>query len=74
MLRRRIDELGRIVVPQSMRQALGLVPGTEIDFILEGKHVLIRASQTACKVCGSINDVDEEICVCKKCVEMIKAR
>ena len=74
MLRRRIDELGRIVVPQSMRQALGLVPGTEIDFVLEGKHVLIRAAHTACKVCGSITDVDEGICVCQKCIQMIKVR
>ena len=32
----RITSKGQVTIPQAVRKALGLLPNTEVDFILEG--------------------------------------
>lgn len=39
---RRIDDLGRIVIPAEMRRTLGVTEGDELEILLEGDHVAIR--------------------------------
>lgn len=39
---RRIDDLGRIVIPAEMRHVLGVKEGDQLEITLEGDHVAIR--------------------------------
>lgn len=39
---RKIDDLGRIVVPAEMRRTLGVNVGDELEILLEGDHIAIR--------------------------------
>jgi len=39
---RKIDDLGRIVVPAEMRRVLGIKEGDELEISLDGSHVEIR--------------------------------
>ncbi|MDR3240209.1 MAG: AbrB/MazE/SpoVT family DNA-binding domain-containing protein [Clostridiales bacterium] len=39
---RRVDNLGRIVPPKELRQALGLNEGKEVEFISTGCELIIR--------------------------------
>lgn len=39
---RRIDDLGRVVIPAEMRRTLGINEGDELEISLEGDHVEIR--------------------------------
>ncbi len=39
---RKIDDLGRIVVPAEMRRVLGIREGDELEIVLDGDHVEIR--------------------------------
>ena len=39
---RKIDDLGRIVIPAEMRRVLGILEGDELEIVLEGDHVEIR--------------------------------
>lgn len=39
---RRIDDLGRIVIPAEMRHVLGVREGDQLEITLEGDHVAIR--------------------------------
>lgn len=39
---RKIDDLGRIVIPAEMRRVLGVREGDELEITLEGDHVEIR--------------------------------
>jgi len=39
---RKIDDLGRIVVPAEMRRVLGIREGDELEISLDGDHVEIR--------------------------------
>ncbi len=39
---RKIDDLGRIVIPAEMRRVLGIKEGDELEITLDGNHVEIR--------------------------------
>ena len=39
---RKIDDLGRIVIPAEMRRVLGVEQGDELEISLEGETVMIR--------------------------------
>ena len=71
-LLRRIDELGRIVLPLEVRAELGWGQRTPLEITLqEDKSVVIRAREPICALCGS---GDELIAVdmrrvCKCCLE-----
>jgi AbrB family looped-hinge helix DNA binding protein len=39
---RKIDDLGRVVIPAEMRRSLGVAEGDELEIHLEGDHIAIR--------------------------------
>ncbi len=39
---RKIDDLGRVVIPAEMRRSLGVAEGDELEILLEGDHIAIR--------------------------------
>ena len=39
---RKIDDLGRVVIPAEMRRTLGVSEGDELEIVLEGDHIAIR--------------------------------
>lgn len=39
---RKIDDLGRVVIPAEMRRVLGIEEGDMLEITLEGDHVAIR--------------------------------
>ncbi len=39
---RKIDDLGRIVIPAEMRHVLGVREGDQLEITLEGDHIAIR--------------------------------
>lgn len=49
---RRIDALGRIVIPKEMRKALYLEEGDPVDISSENDAIVVRKSGTVCVFCG----------------------
>ena len=45
-----IDRAGRIVVPKSLRDALGLTPGTHLQMDLVGSHIEISSQASEAKI------------------------
>ena len=45
---RKIDELGRVVIPKEMREAHGFERETPVEIISEENHVIIRRSTNLC--------------------------
>ncbi len=41
----RVGSKGQVVIPKDLRDQLGLHPGTEVDFALDGERVVIAARQ-----------------------------
>lgn len=38
----RVTEKGQVTIPQPIRNALGIVPGSEVEFVLEGQHARLQ--------------------------------
>ena len=54
---RRIDHLGRIVVPAEYRKAFGIADGDLIDMTVEGDAIVLRRLLAACLFCASVADL-----------------
>lgn len=45
----RITSKGQVTIPREVRERFGLLPHTEIEFLVEGNTVTIRKSKTSSK-------------------------
>ena len=68
---KKIDELGRIVIPKDIRKALGVNNLEYIEFYLDGDRVVIKKSGNCCCFCGSDTDLTEfrEKFICGRCLD-----
>ena len=71
---RPIDELGRIVIPKTLRKKMGLTDGVMVEIFVEGERIILTKATSVCAICGK----DEELvefgggCICRECIEKIK--
>lgn len=72
--RRNIDKMGRLVIPNDLRRAVGLETGDEVSFEVSGTGILIIPVTGHCSFCGSKHDL-VSFCdkyVCKSCIKELK--
>lgn len=50
---RRIDDLGRVVIPKELRRTLGVAEGDPLEIFVEGDKVILRKYQPGCYFCDS---------------------
>ncbi|RPK29958.1 AbrB/MazE/SpoVT family DNA-binding domain-containing protein [Paenibacillus xylanexedens] len=50
---RRIDDLGRVVVPRELRRAHGIEEGDLLEFFEDDDKIIIRRYQPGCILCGN---------------------
>ena len=70
---RRIDKLGRIVLPMDFRKALGLEGEAKVSICICDNSISAKGIDTACRLCGSISDVPKDLALCPECVRRIKS-
>ncbi|MCU5376123.1 AbrB/MazE/SpoVT family DNA-binding domain-containing protein [Bacillus cereus] len=58
---RKIDELGRVVIPKELRRTLGLHEGTELEIYVDGKNVVLAKHEKVCVVTGEASDANIEL-------------
>ena len=70
---RRADAQGRMVLPEEIRNALGIAEGTSVRLTLDGGRVTLEKETPQCALCGSTENlcVQGENAVCEKCVNSI---
>jgi transcriptional pleiotropic regulator of transition state genes len=54
---RKIDDLGRIVIPAEMRRVFNINEGDPLTISVDGENILIRKLDSTCTFCGSTKDV-----------------
>lgn len=52
-VKRHVGPMGRVVLPQTVRDQLGLAPGERLEFWVDGDALVMRRHQPACTFCGS---------------------
>jgi transcriptional pleiotropic regulator of transition state genes len=72
---RRVDDLGRIVIPMELRRTLGIKVKDPIAIFVEGDRIILTRHRDACAICGDDNadviDVKGRA-VCTNCIAAIK--
>ena len=71
---RKIDNLGRIVIPMDFRKALEIREWDDLRIALEGNAVTIRKDRDTCTFCGSekaLTDFGDKF-VCAACLSKLK--
>ena len=54
---RKVDELGRIVLPIEMRRTLDIAEQDTLEVYVEGDSIILRKYQDACVFCDSVRDL-----------------
>lgn len=52
---RRIDELGRVVVPSELRRVFKLREGDELEISVDGDRIILQKRQDLCLFCSADN-------------------
>ena len=71
---RKVDELGRVVLPVELRRTLNIEEKDPLEISLDGDKVILRKYHAACIFCGNAKDVVtyQEKRICRNCLEMLK--
>ena len=72
---RRVDSLGRVVLPADLRRALGIREGDVLDIAVEDGHLVLTRHEPLCVFCRARDDLIERAGkhVCGRCVSALAA-
>lgn len=73
---RKIDELGRIVLPSELRRVFGIREGDELEISVDGSLIILQKRRDLCTFCGGESPEIEVRGrrVCHACAAEIRAR
>ena len=71
---RKIDDLGRIVLPIELRRTLGISERDSLEIFVDGDNIVLKKYAPACIFCGSADNVINfrDKIVCEKCISEMK--
>ena len=72
---RRVDDLGRIVIPMELRRTLGIKVKDPMAIYVEGDRIILSKHKDACAICGTTDaemTVVKDRPVCASCVAAVK--
>lgn len=70
---RRVDELGRLVIPIELRKTLGIDEKDCLEIYVDEEKIMLKKYQPACIFCRNVDDVIhyKEKIICKSCADLI---
>lgn len=70
---RKVDELGRIVLPIELRRTLDIDVKDALEIYVDGNQIVLRKYEPACVFCGNAKDVInyKGKNVCRNCIRDI---
>lgn len=71
---RKLDPLGRIVIPSEIRKVLGINEGDSLEIAKSDNEIVLRKYRKGCIFCGSEEGILEfkGILICEKCKQSLK--
>lgn len=71
---RKVDELGRIVLPIEMRRTLDIAEKDSLEIYVEGENIILRKYMAACIFCGNGKDIIDfnGKNVCRECAAKLR--
>ena len=71
---RKVDELGRIVLPIELRRTLGIAEKDALEIYVDGENIVLKKYEPACIFCNNAKDiiVFKNRNICSKCIAELK--
>jgi len=71
---RKVDELGRIVLPIELRRTLEIAERDALEIYVEGSTIILKKYEPACVFCGDARDVItyKGRNVCRNCLDSMR--
>jgi len=71
---RKVDELGRFVLPIEMRRTLDIAEKDELEIYVEGSSVILKKYMPSCIFCDGTKDITnyKGKNVCPKCIKALQ--
>ncbi|MBE7048558.1 MAG: AbrB/MazE/SpoVT family DNA-binding domain-containing protein [Ruminococcaceae bacterium] len=71
---RKVDELGRIVLPIELRRTLDIAEKDSLEIYVDGSTIILRKYEPSCVFCGNAKDVFifKGRNVCSNCMAELK--
>jgi len=54
---RKVDELGRVVIPIELRRTLGIDLKDPLEIYVDGEHIIFKKYEPACTFCGNARNM-----------------
>lgn len=73
---RKVDELGRIVLPKELRTVLNINEKDSIEIFTDNDKIILQKYQPACTFCNNANNIIYfgGKRVCADCIEKLKSQ
>lgn len=71
---RKVDPLGRIVLPIEIRRTLGIGERDPLEIFTEGDTIVLRAYKPLCYICNNSENLStlKDKKICRECIDEIK--
>ena len=71
---RKVDDLGRIVLPMELRRTLDIDVKDALEICVDGNQIILKKYEPACVFCGNAKNVIryKNKNVCKPCLKEIE--
>ena len=71
---RKVDELGRIVIPIELRRTLGIQEKDSLEIYVDNEKVILKKYEPACVFCGNAEEVHnyKGKNICRACLNELK--
>lgn len=72
---RKVDELGRIVLPIELRRTYGIEEKDALEIYVDGENIILKKYEPACIFCGNARDINnyKGKNICSSCIsDMVK--
>ena len=71
---RKMDDLGRIVIPMELRRIFGISTNDELEIFVDSDRIVLQKHEPTCVFCNSMDNLSEhkEKQICGKCLADLK--
>lgn len=70
---RKVDELGRVVIPIELRRTLGIAEKDALEIYVDHEKIILKKYEPACVFCGNAEDIANfhGKNVCQECMKVM---
>lgn len=71
---RRVDDLGRVVIPIELRRTLGIQEKDALEIFVDSERIVFKKYEPACIFCGSADEIVDykNKRICRQCLKDLK--